>query len=160
MKKSIITRCIAAAAISASALSLGAGVASASDYDNADSIEISHETATPGMTVEIIVRGFKANSDVTLVMQSDAVTLGTFKADAVGVVRAEVDLPKDAKLGKNTIEATGTAPDGSAIKVSTEITIAESLPETGSDIGMLLIIGGAAAALGTGVVVARRRAAL
>lgn len=158
MKKTLITRCIAAAAISASALSLSAGIASASEYDNADSIEISHETATPGMAVEIVVRGFKAYSDVTLVMYSEPVTLGTFKADAEGVVRANVELPKDAELGKHTIEATGTAPDGSAITVSTEVTIAESLPDTGSDIGLLLILGGAAAAAGTGVVIARRRA--
>ena len=158
MKASVITRAISAAAICLVTLGFSSAV-SASDYDNTDAIEVSHETAIPGMEIDLVLRGFKADTDVVVVINSDPVTLGTFRSDAEGVVRAKVSLPKTIEFGKHTIEASGTAPDGTPFAVSTEITLAATLPDTGSNLGLLVVLGGTAAALGAGMVVSRRRAA-
>jgi LPXTG-motif cell wall-anchored protein len=158
MKPSLIARTISAAAICLVTLGIGTA-ASASDYDNTDAIEVSRDTAIPGMDIEIVLRGFKANTDVTIIMYSDPVTLGTFRSDAEGVVRAKVTLPKDVELGKHSIEASGVAPDGTPFSASAEITLAATLPDTGSNLGLLIVLGGGAAVLGAGMIVSRRRTA-
>ncbi|HEX6419576.1 MAG TPA: LPXTG cell wall anchor domain-containing protein [Acidimicrobiales bacterium] len=152
--------------------------AAAQQYPPAvNSITVDCRTPAPGDTVKVEARTFAGGSQVALTL-SGGVAIGTATAGDDGVATAQVTVPADTAKGPNEITATGQAPDGSALSLSTDITVADgcgaaapppteapsgALPRTGDDSSIPLArLGLALAALG-GIVMAvaakRRRAA-
>lgn len=64
----------------------------------------------PGAALALRYAGFQPGKEVTIVMHSTPVTLGTFTADASGLVTAEVTIPAAAEPGSHTltVSAPGT----------------------------------------------------
>jgi hyaluronoglucosaminidase len=150
-------------ALSVAALSLAPTAASAStgyQFDNVDD-----GNATPGQTVNVNFNGFKPGSAVTLTFNSVPVVLGTFTANAQGVVRVSAQIPAGAAYGNHTIVASGIDRTGAAKTASISIAISATgtaspgggLPATGGDIALILGIGGLTVASGWGVLGAARR---
>jgi hypothetical protein len=116
-------------------------------------------TAPAGTTVVKVIKGFKPFETVTLVLHSTPVTLGTFTADAQGVLTASFTLPAGTPEGAHTLAFDGSL--GShfedPIAVSTNAgtlayTVAAiALPLT---LGLVLVVAGA----GTILFVQRRKA--
>ena len=65
------------------------------------------EALTAGDDVTLSYSGFQPGEQVTLVMRSTPVELGTFTADAAGVVTATVTLPASAEAGSHTLTFSG-----------------------------------------------------
>ncbi len=126
-------------------------------------IVVSDASPSAGGSVTVTGSGFAPNSDVDLFILSTPVLLGTFKADASGVVTAVVALP-NGLTGDHTLRLVGVAPSQDALSLEKAIKIgptgAGALPTTGSDTWgtartalIVLITGGA---LGTLAMVRRR----
>lgn len=151
--------------------------AAAQQYPPAvNSITVDCRTPAPGDTVKVEARTFAEGSQVSITLEGD-VAIGSATADGAGVATAQATIPADTAKGPNTITATGQAPDGSALSLSTDIEVADgcgaaapapeapsgALPRTGDDSSIPLArLGLGLAALG-GVVMAvaakRRKAA-
>lgn len=149
---------IAAAAIATAVSFSGVAPALADGYNANDPVDVDYDTATPGMTLKVKATGFKAGSTVTVKLRTGSVSLGTATADANGAVSIEVDLPADLELGSHFIDVSGDAPDGSARKVSAEITVLDELPNTGSNGAMPVVLLGSILAGAGAVLVVRRNA--
>lgn len=65
------------------------------------------EALAPGVTLTLTYSGFQPGEEVTLVMRSTPVELGTFAADATGVVTANITLPDSAEAGSHTLTLSG-----------------------------------------------------
>lgn len=175
-------RTIVAAAL---AVVLMAAPAAAQQYPPAvNGLTVSCPTPQAGNTVDIQGQTFAGGSQVTFTLASQQAVIGTAVADSSGTVSAQgVTIPAATPDGVHTITATGQAPDGSPLSISTDITVTAggcvtgsggggsnpdtepsgSLPNTGSDsTTSLLQIGLALAAIG-GIITAwaakRRKAA-
>jgi hypothetical protein len=112
--------------------------------------------AKPGQQVTQVLKGFKPNEKVTLVLHSTPVTLGTFTADANGVVTATYTLPAGTTLATHTLAFDGDA--GSHYEVTITLTAdGKALAYTGADIAMPLIGGTVLLAAGAGALVIGRR---
>lgn len=137
---------------------------------------VSDTTVVPGQTITISAGVFSPGSTVTFTFFSQPVTLGSATADADGVATIEATIPLNATPGTHTITASGVAPDGSPLEVSTTVTvlaaddgvaaagaggIAGGLPRTGEEPLPLARIAAALLAVGGGLlfVTRRRRAA-
>ncbi len=62
----------------------------------------------PGERLSLSWTGFQPGEQVTVVMRSTPVTLGTFTADAAGTVTAAVELPDEAGAGAHTLTFSGS----------------------------------------------------
>lgn len=139
-------------------------------------IFISDSTVFAGQTIIIQAGVFAPGSTVTFNFFSQPVLLGTAAADASGVATLEATIPANATPGTHTITASGIAPDGSPLELSTSITVladgadgagagaggaSGGLPRTGGDAIPIARIGAALLAVGGGLlfVTRRRRAA-
>ena len=113
--------------------------------------------AAPGQKVTKVLKGFKPGEKVTLVLHSTPVELGTFTADANGVVTATFTLPAGTALGSHTLAYDGAM--GSHFEETITLTAdGKALAYTGADIAMPLIGGTVMVAAGAAaLVVARRR---
>jgi len=144
----------------------------------ANGIFISDSTVFAGQTIIIQAGVFAPGSTVTFNFFSQPVLLGTAAADASGVATLEATIPANATPGTHTITASGIAPDGSPLELSTSITVladgadgagagagaggaSGDLPRTGGDAIPIARIGAALLAVGGGLlfVTRRRRAA-
>ncbi len=67
----------------------------------------SEEPLEAGEALSLSWTGFQPGEQVTVVMRSTPVTLGTFTADGAGVVSADVALPEDAEHGAHTLTFSG-----------------------------------------------------
>lgn len=67
------------------------------------------EPLEPGDRLALSWTGFQPGEQVTVVMRSTPVTLGTFPADAAGTVTAAVRLPDGAEAGAHTLTFSGPA---------------------------------------------------
>jgi hypothetical protein len=65
------------------------------------------EQLTPGEALSLRYAGFRPGEEVSVVMRSTPVDLGTFTADADGVVTAEVTIPETAEAGSHTLTLSG-----------------------------------------------------
>jgi LPXTG-motif cell wall-anchored protein len=173
-------RTIVAAAL---AVVLMAAPAAAQQYPPAvNGLTVSCPTPEAGNTVDIQGQTFAGGSQVTFTLASQQAVIGTAVADSSGTVSAQgVTIPAATPDGVHTITATGQAPDGSPLSISTDITVTAggcmtggggsnpddepsgSLPNTGNDSTIpLLQVGLALAAIG-GIITAwaakRRKAA-
>ncbi len=122
----------------------------------------------PGERLSLSWTGFQPGEQVTIVMRSTPVTLGTFTADAAGTVPAAVELPDAAEAGEHTLTFSGPL-SGDLVVLPFRIAAAgvETAPAAGpsagaaSDEGMLApwLVGGGLAVLllGAGGVTLHRR---
>ncbi len=119
-----------------------------------------------GSDLTLSYAGFQPGEQVTLVMRSTPVDLGTFTADAAGIVTATVTLPASADTGAHTLTFSGPATGDHVVRfrlaAAPEVrrTVAAPTP-SGTDLTLPLVVGGAAGVLvlGGGLVLHRRRAA-
>jgi LPXTG-motif cell wall-anchored protein len=113
-------------------------------------------SSAPGKKVVRIIEGFRAGEVVTLVMHSTPVVLGTFTADAQGIVTAEFTLPAGTAAGTHTFVYEGNL--GTYFQESFEVTAAtKTLAYTGGDMTVPLTVGLGLVAAGAGVLVVSRR---
>jgi large repetitive protein len=147
--------------------------AGAEGYGTLDTGTVTDKTPAPGQAVDVVISGFKPKSDVTLVLHSDPVVLGTFAADDQGVLRVNVTIPPGTVAGGHSIVATGVNPQGDPVTASIAITVPSSsgtttttsppgsgglfLPRTGSDIAAVVTVGGILVMVGAATVTAVRR---
>lgn len=129
----------------------------------AKSSSVSASELAPGKQVTRVLTGFKPFERVTLTMHSTPVVLGTFEADANGVVTATYTIPAGAAAGEHTFVYEGdmgsyfqeTLRVGSGTAVATA---GSGLAYTGADVAVPLALGGALVLAGGGaLLVARRR---
>jgi LPXTG-motif cell wall-anchored protein len=152
-----------------------AAPAAAQQYPPAvNSLTISDTTPCVGQTVTIEGRSFAPGGTVTVVLNSDPVTLGSATADAAGVIALQATIPEGTQLGAHTLVATGPAPNGQTLSLSLAIrvvadcggastTAAGTLPRTGDDTSIPLAKIGLGLAAAGGVIAAlaaKRRKAL
>lgn len=129
----------------------------------------SDRTSVAGEKIVRVIAGFQPFEEVTLVLNSTPVVLGTFTADAQGVVTAEFTLPAGIALGEHTLVFDGDLGTHyeeiitiTAAAGTTAVTTAggDSLAYTGASVALPLALGGGLLALGGGaLVVSRRRSA-
>jgi hypothetical protein len=112
--------------------------------------------AAPGQAITTVLRGFQPHEVVTLVLHSAPVTLGTYTADANGVVTATFTLPAGTVLGTHTLAFDGTA--GSHYEVTLTLTAdGTALAYTGADIALPLVGGTVLLGAGAGALAISRR---
>ena len=86
-------------------------------------LTLSDTTVDPGQLLTATGRGFKALGSVDLAFESTPVALGTFQADASGVVTARLTVPSNATPGTHQIAATGPAPDNATLVLRATLTV-------------------------------------
>jgi LPXTG-motif cell wall-anchored protein len=112
-------------------------------------------SSTPGQKVVRIIAGFQPGEKVTLVMHSTPVVLGTFTADAQGVVTAAFALPAGAVAGTHTFVYEGDM--GTYFQESFTVTGGEQLARTGADVTVPVTVGLGLVLTGAGALVVSRR---
>lgn len=125
----------------------------------------SDNTVLPGGTITIRGEGFTLGETVVVTLFSAPIALGSFIADAKGVVEVEVTIPAGLPLGAHTITMVGQT-SGVEVVIPLQIVGATAggggglgLARTGSDTGPVAGIGlGLVAAGGAAAYAARRRA--
>jgi hypothetical protein len=122
------------------------------------------QATNTGTTITVSGSGFAPDSDVTVVLRSDPVTLGVAHTDATGSFTATFPLPAGVAPGVHTLVFTGVDAAGNPITVEQTVTIVAAtgaLPVTGTD--ALPLTGIAAGLMLAGAVAlraGRRRAPL
>ena len=112
--------------------------------------------AAPGQKVVKVLKGFQPWENVTLVLHSDPVVLGTFQADANGVVTVEFTLPAGTPLAQHTLAYDGDK--GTHFEEVLQVTAdGKALAYTGTSIAMPLLGGSVLLAAGAGAMVIGRR---
>ncbi len=121
-------------------------------------------TPTPGQTMTVIFNGFKPGTPVIITLFSDPVVLGTFVSApgefGQGVVEASVTIPSTTSVGKHNIVATGVDASGKPTSETIPITVSgtsNGLPTTGTNILLIVSIGGLAMLLGSALLGSTRR---
>ena len=112
--------------------------------------------AAPGQKIVKVLKGFQPHEVVTLVLHSTPVVLGTFTADANGVVTAEFTLPAGTALGTHTLAYDGNL--GSHYEDPITLTAdGKALAYTGASVALPLVGGTVLVAAGAGALVIGRR---
>ncbi|MGY2064856.1 hypothetical protein [Blastococcus sp. SYSU DS0619] len=114
------------------------------------------KTAVAGEKVVKVYKGFQAYEWVTLTMHSTPQVLGTFQADADGVLTAEFTLAEGTEAGTHTLVLEGP---NTYFQESFEVAAASSgsLAYTGASVGLPLALGAGLLVVGGGALVATRR---
>jgi hypothetical protein len=126
-------------------------------------LTVSATSVAAGAGVTVSGCGFAGGSTVTITVESQV--LGTVTADSTGAFSTTVTIPASLAPGVHTLEATGTAPDGSPLVLSASLTVvAASTPGlristafTGSNIWPAVLIGGGLLLVGAVLVMTVRR---
>lgn len=118
--------------------------------------------AVPGKQVTKVLKGFKPGEKVTVVLHSTPQVLGTFTADANGVVTATFTVPAGTVVGDHTLVFEGNLgsyyQETFTVAASTAVTPAGSnLAYTGADVAVPLALGGALVLAGGGALFVSRR---
>ena len=171
MSRSLHTLTKAAALVVATfaALMLVAAPAGAQAAYPGGSVSVNTSTVAPGGSITVTAEGFKAGSTVQFTIESTPQSLGSVTASSSGVAVLTTKVPAGIEAGPHTIRATGIAPDGSPLNVTTTITVSGSaaggdgddgngLANTGSNSGLLGVVGALAVVIGGVALVASRRA--
>ena len=116
------------------------------------------DKSAPGQKVVKVIAGFQPFEKVTLVLHSTPTTLGTFTADAKGVLTVEFTLPAGTPVGTHTLVFDGTT---TYYQESLQVAAAgKTLAYTGADMTVPLTLGVGLVLAGAGaLVVSRRKAA-
>ena len=121
---------------------------------------------SPGDKVKLHGCGYNANSNVDVDLNSAPLRMASTTTDTNGAFDVEVTIPAGAPVGRHTITATGTDPQGRPKVESVAYTVVAAagapssgaLPRTGSS--TVPLVAGSTALLALGallVIVARRR---
>jgi hypothetical protein len=131
-------------------------------YDGDGGIDVSDPSPKAGDDITINCGGWDENSNVTIVLHSDPVTLGAAVADGGGEINATVTIPSNVGAGAHTLELTGTDPTGAPRTVTMGIDVgsggSSALPRTGAAIAALLGVATILFVVGSALSQARRRA--
>lgn len=119
-------------------------------------------TATPGAKITKVIAGFQPHEVVTLTLHSTPVVLGTFTADAAGVVTATFTLPAGTAAGEHHLvfegdEGTHFVTALTVAAAAAPVASGSELAYTGADIAVPLVGGIVLVAAGAGAVVVGRR---
>ncbi|MQA35484.1 hypothetical protein GCU49_18205 [Modestobacter roseus] len=114
--------------------------------------------AAAGEKVVRVIKGFQPAEVVTVTLHSTPQTVGTFTADANGVLTAEFTLPAGTPVGDHTLVYNGTV---TYYQEAFEVTGAGDprLAYTGASIALPLALGTGLVALGGGALLVTRRRA-
>jgi hypothetical protein len=88
-----------------------------------NTLTLSATTLSPGQQFTASGAGFAANTQVTITLQSQPVTLATVVANAQGQFTVTLTIPAGTTPGTHTVIATGQAPDGSARTLSQTVNV-------------------------------------
>jgi hypothetical protein len=99
--------------------------------------------------------GFKPFEVVTLVLHSTPQNVGTFTADASGVVTVNFTIPAGTAAGSHSLTMSGNL--GTAFAQALKVSSSRTLAYTGADVTTPLAIGGSLLVVGTALTVAGRR---
>jgi len=114
--------------------------------------------AAPGEVRVLKLTGYTPGEEVKLVLHSTPRTIGTFTADAQGIVTARFSVPAGTPAGAHELKVTRA--DGSVVSYPvTVVAAAKQLASTGADVTVPLIAGSALVVAGAGALVACRRRA-
>jgi len=159
-----VRRLLGLCAVSVATLALGVSAAGAAEYPpSSASASASASTVSPGGTLTITGSGCLANSEVSMTLLSDPVSLGLVTANAGGAFSTAVTIPADTPAGAHTIVVACTGADGNAVTQNIAIAVAASasrsdtLPRTGSDSPPVILIGAGLLLVGGVLAVAARR---
>ncbi|MGY1803629.1 hypothetical protein ACI78T_10135 [Blastococcus sp. SYSU D00922] len=113
--------------------------------------------AAPGEVRVLKLTGYAPGEVVKLVLHSTPRTIGTFTADAQGVVTARFSVPAGTPAGAHELKVTRA--DGSVVSYPVSVAAGKRLASTGADVTVPLIAGSALVVAGAGALVASRRRA-
>src|SRR3954454_43352 len=99
--------------------------------------------------------GFKPFEVVTLVLHSTPQNVGTFTADASGVLTVSFTIPAGTASGSHSLTMTGNL--GTSFAQALKVASSRSLAYTGTDVAAPLAIGGSLLLVGGALVFAARR---
>jgi hypothetical protein len=125
-------------------------------------------TVAPGTTITVSGSGYAPGSTVSVAIYSTPQVLTTVVADASGNFTVTVTVPAGLAAGEHTLVASGVDNAGNPRYVNLPVTVSASgtatiaaatLAYTGADVLAPALGGLAAVAVGTGLIVVRRRAA-
>jgi hypothetical protein len=133
-----------------------------------ESLTVSDASLAPGDPLTISGQGFAPGSSATATLFSRPMELGTFTADGGGAVRGQVAIPEGTSAGAHRLELAGVAPDGSALVLTAQVTVAggtgssdrsesSGLAFTGTSVTALLAAAVVLIAVGAGALVLSRR---
>jgi LPXTG-motif cell wall-anchored protein len=114
------------------------------------------KAVAPGEKRNLAFYGFQPFEVVKLVLHSTPRDLGTFTADANGIVVVAFEAPAGTEAGNHTLKLTRA--DGTVVEYAIKIASGKRLADTGADVTVPLALGGAMLLAGGGaLLVARRR---
>ena len=99
--------------------------------------------------------GFKPFEVVTLVLHSTPQNVGTFTANASGVVTVSFTIPAGTASGSHSLTMSGSM--GTSFAQALKVSSSRSLAYTGTDVAAPLAIGGTLLLVGAGLTFAARR---
>lgn len=110
----------------------------------------------PGEAITISGGGYAPGAEVTIIIESDPIVLGTTRANAAGRFSLTVRIPAGLPAGEHRLTAVGPGPDGElrVLTRSVEVTGTPSPPPlafTGASTFVLAIIGAALLLTGLGL---------
>jgi hypothetical protein len=153
---------VALALFGAALLLVSAPAAFATSYGGDGGIDLSNPSPNKGDSITVKCGGWMPDSDVTIVLHSDPVTLATVAADGSGNIDATVSIPSSVDAGAHTLELTGTDPSGTPRTVTAALEVGSgggsSLPRTGAAIAALVGVATVLFVTGTALSQARKRA--
>ena len=123
----------------------------------APTVTLEKSTVKIGESIEIVGTGFTAGHEISAVLHSDPITIGTAVADERGVVRFSYTIPTTTPIGSHEIVLTDVATGASAkapLLVEAATTKGRGLAKTGADVAGLMALAALFAA--TGAVVSTR----
>jgi LPXTG-motif cell wall-anchored protein len=112
----------------------------------------------PGVLRNLALYGYLPFERVRLVLHSTPSTIGTFTADANGIVVVQFRAPAGTPAGDHTLKVTRA--DGSVVSYPITIAASKQLASTGADVTVPLVVGtGLLLAGGGALFLSRRRGA-
>lgn len=135
---------------------------------------VGDKTPAPGSKQPIEGKGYKPGSKVDVYAESTPIFLGSFTANAQGVISGEVTIPLGLSVGAHSIVMRGISPTGTPIVLREGITITAAnaaaargnsgrgngigaLPTTGGEIASVTAVGIALVGVGAAAVYSGRR---
>jgi LPXTG-motif cell wall-anchored protein len=112
-------------------------------------------SVAPGVLRNLALYGYLPFERVRLVLHSTPRTLGTFTADANGIVVVAFRAPAGTEAGDHTLKVTRA--DGSVVSYAIKIAASKRLASTGADITVPLVLGTGLVLAGGGALVLSRR---
>ena len=139
----------------------------------------SKSSVAPGEVLQLGAEaGFKAEASLTIVMNSDPVTLGSISANASGGFTTTVSIPSNATAGSHTIEVAGANNNNGIHRLTYAITVTGSsgtdtsaqtgatasptgtganLPNTGGEIAVIVMVAAGLIVVGLELIRGKRR---